>query len=350
MKRCVAMWSSGCAFFGALWNAWILELTAGFAALGRQLGLSRTLPYRLVLTDSTLTLMNLKGEVLRQASFASPAQRLEVARALNPQGEAVVLRLPPSMVLWHTLQLSLSTGRRWRRAIELQFASWFPMPEAVCLWDASARKTEEDLEIRMALAHRGPIETLLESLRGVDVDVGQVDVEASDGLLLNLTPRGAAATARRWRRINHALAASVILVFLAIPTLSVYRQMQERADLTGLLKESRRSAQPSLQAREALNGGLADLAPALAARRRASAANLLAQLSEGLPNTAWVSALDYKEGDVQISVSSPKTIDLSQKLASALGVASIAASETAPEASDDERLVSSVSFHLASTP
>ena len=255
----------------------------------------------------------------------------------DPRSRApAVLQLTESDVLRRKVALPRAAARHWESTVRLQFESWFPLPESAAVWRATVEAGPVGTEVVIQAARRDLLDREIERLQAAGLRVVAVRTPRVMGKTLELY-RPRASEAGRWPPRDRALLTGAIgLVAVAFALVATQRQ-QEVQDLQELLAASRRAALTAERdlARLTAERALVDRVDADLAS--ATAAQVLADLAEHLPGTAWVREVGVTDEEVTLTLSAPKGFDLKGVLTPLHWVQSIGTPSFDVESNDPER-------------
>lgn len=288
---------------------WFTEL-AGIvppSITARLFGQGALLPIRL---DGEL--LHIDGVRLPLEASTLPAQ----ARARIRQADAIVLMLPAAMVLRRSIDIPSAAARELASAVPFLVERHTPFlpDQARAAWrirnrDAGSGK----VRIELAVTAAAPLERIMARLHQLDIPVGRIHVEADDRLpRLDFAAAPAGRPLRSWLAEPwRPLLAGALAVLLTGPVI-VAGVVHARAEL--LTRElAAHGEKPREQA--SLRAGIrkqAATAAILAAHAAAPGAlDMLQQITQALPDSAWLFSFDFTGQTLQLggfSTDMPATV------------------------------------------
>jgi general secretion pathway protein L len=211
-------------------------------------------------------------------------------------GHLAVL-LPDQLVLRRSLDLPPLSGEAQRQALELELQAVNPFPADGVAWGYVVRMVEAGVRADLAFASRGHIEAHIGSLHAVIGDrLPEVWACAEPPIVLSgfgETPRR--TRQRRSRLKLGGLVAALLLLALLLFASPVLQKRARVIDAEERLATLNRDAAPVVAQRDAL-GRLSAQAGIVGehARGRADPRQVLARLTELLPDTAYLTRFELR--------------------------------------------------------
>lgn len=266
-------------------------------------------------------------QVLRRRAGQETAQPPLTLDASGPaprpgRGEVVVLRLAPGVALERTVTLPLAAERDLISAVRYEMDRYTPFTAEDLYWTVApiARdRAGKRLEARLTLVPKAALAPLMAALAARGLSPVAIEAPAGDGppRPLPLTPPDPRQERRAVRRTAGLAAICLLLVALNV-ALPFWRQAEAEREVEARIAELR-----SVVARaEAVRGQLAQSgagADALAAERArlGDARDVLAVLTELLPDDTHLTALSLRAGRLLLDARAPSAARLLPRLADA---------------------------------
>lgn len=296
----------------AVWHWWC----EGILLLVPQALRARWFPARPVLDvraagDSltiSLRAVDFQQEAPTHLSLRDPVPAPEVVRWLEthvPANSKVILFLPESRVLSRTLQVPLAVEPDLFGMLELELDRLTPFtPEAVYLAAGVIDRdpTQQTLTCFFAAARRKDVDPMLATLRALGRPAESIQVEPAFEIPLELLPRTLRPQgdlpARQRAVLAWGVAAALCLLALYAPLPRQTALLSEWQQAVAIQRDAAGDAQALLAQRTAL----AERARFVADRRagRTPIVAILSELTQRLPDVAWVNRLMVQGNDIQI--------------------------------------------------
>lgn len=248
--------------------------------------------------------------ILRDGSVAAPAGEVRLRRAGvetmlpplgSPQGRAgadlpLLLRLPEGMVLSRDVSLPLATARDLASVVAFEINRLTPFRAEEILWglsDIVTDRSRETVSLRLSLVLRAQLDPLLAALARVSL-VPEA-IEAGSGTIPLATGR------RRRRRLPRRLwgwvCGGLALACIAVPFL---RQQAALDAADRAIAAHAAAAQRGEALRQQIAMAQSSRVAIAEAQRAGDALQVLAALTEALPDGTWLSDLSLRGGDLTI--------------------------------------------------
>jgi general secretion pathway protein L len=249
----------------------------------------------------------------RESMFAtlSPDHALQVLNRRMATG----LRLPPGSVLTREVDLPLAAGRQLQGVMRFEMDRLTPFAADELYWGVSgvtADRARGRLRLQLAFVLRAPVDQLRESLARRQIFPSFI--EAPGG-------RIALATAAPQRRLLTATLPALCAVLALLCLVSPFLRQQMAMDAVSQVIAQR---QPAASVALALRRQLSDAAfgqTAIAdAQREGDALQVLANLTNALPDGTWLDDLALKSGMLNLDGQSTDAAALIGLLSAAPGL------------------------------
>jgi general secretion pathway protein L len=238
----------------------------------------------------------------------------EPERSAVPPGLPMLLRLPPGCLLVRELTLPLAAARDLRSVLRFEMDRLTPFDADELFWGVSAQsedRTQDRLRLRLAIAPRAPVTALLDWLAGQKLAPGWI--EHAEGRI----PLDAGAPRPRRQSALAALCAALALACLAVPFI---RQQIALNQAAALVAERAPAAHVAQLLRAQLEEAASGLAAIAAARHQGDALQILAALTQALPDDTWLADLSLKSGSLTMDGQSADAAKLIARLAAVPGL------------------------------
>jgi hypothetical protein len=223
------------------------------------------------------------------------------------------LVLPASWVLMKRLTFPLAVERQLRTTVELQLQRHAPLPRDQLLWDVKIRHVDEargKLVADLGMAKRADVDALVGRLQAWGIRIGEVSEAPGGTARFSFRPARRRPSRGVTSRLNFGLALTAGLLALALIVGGFVHQQRARNLLGGALEAARREAAPVATLRDMVVGQL-DTARSLSElERRASLADLLAELSTRLPRDVWIEQLEITGSAARLQGVAPTGVDV----------------------------------------
>ncbi len=301
--------------------------------------------WQLQTPESTQTL----GELDLREDAAAPMAR----QWLEAQGDKdlqIWLQLLPAEVLRRPLKLPLAARENLRQVLRFEMDRHTPFQADQVVFDACVRQVDAAaalLDVELVLVPRQRLEALLERLRPWQLPLAGISVQGLEDCA-NLLPEDRQPQVdRSERRVNGLLLAVVgVLVFL-LGFNAIEQREQTIRQLDEEIAQARQKAAVAARLRESLDAAVQS-ARWLHDRKRNHPLMLqaLLELTEALPDDAWVQRMEYNKGVFKIQGVAVSANELLKKLDRLPHLKS-------PEivgAITEDRLTHKEKFHIKLTP
>lgn len=226
----------------------------------------------------------------------------------------VMLRLPASRLLSRDLTLPLAAARDLQTMLRFEMDRLTPFAAGELFWGISAQmqdRAQETLRLRLSIVPRAPVEALLGFLAEQKLTPSWIEHET--GLIpLNAGPR------RHWRQA--ALTGLCMALALACLALPFIRQQMALSEANALVAERAPAAHVAETLRAQLAAAASGRAAIAAARRQGDALQVLAALTQALPDDTWLADLSLKSGSLTMDGQSANAAKLIALLAAVPGL------------------------------
>lgn len=248
--------------------------------------------------------------------FSAAGEGLAAAvRALRRLPRRVILQLGPDVLLERPVELPLAAERDIDRVIGFEMDRLTPFAADEVVWQAAVIRrdhAQKRLMLRLSLVPRRAIQPWLDVLARAGLAPGWLELPNADGSLSRIavadhvTPRPS-----RVFRIAASLVAALFLAVIITPFVTQYfaRNTTERAIA---------ALQPQVKRVEALRRQQTDASGDVLAAERARIGNViqvLATLTDILPDDAWLTEFTLHQGKLNIAGQSPAAARLIPALA-----------------------------------
>jgi general secretion pathway protein L len=213
---------------------------------------------------------------------ANPAPRLPTA-----------LRLPAGMVLQRDVTLPLAAERDVASVIGFELDRLTPFDPDQVFWGVNGvRRDPRGLRLNLLVTLRAPVEQLLEALSRVQLKPAFLEAESG-----RIALSAAATPGRRLGLVWWGVCLALLILCLAIP---VIRQQNAIADTAQQIAALQPAEQAALALRQTLAIASSGQAAVKAAQSSGDALQMVAALTDALPDGTYLSDLTLKDGDLTI--------------------------------------------------
>jgi general secretion pathway protein L len=209
-----------------------------------------------------------------------------------PTGLPVLLRLPPNCLLSRELTLPLAAARDLQAVLRFEMDRLTPFNADELFWGVATQsqdRAQELLRLRLAIVPRAPVTALLGWLAGQKLVPGWI--EHADGRI----PLNAGAPRPRRQAMLNGLCAALALGCLTLPFI---RQQMALNEAAAVVAERAPAAHVAEGLRAQLAAAASGRAAVAAARRQGDALQILAALTQALPDDTWLADLSLKSGNL----------------------------------------------------
>ncbi len=295
--------------------------------------------------ESTQTL----GELDLREEAAAPMAR----QWLETQGEQdlqVWLQLLPTQVLRRPLKLPLAARDNLRQVLRFEMDRHTPFQADQVIFDACVRQVDTAsalLGVELVLVPRQRLENLLEQLKPWQLPLAGITVQGLEDCA-NLLPEDRQTTVdRSERRLNSLLLAVVAVLVFLLGFNAIDQRERTIRQLDEDIAQARQKAAVAARLRESLDAAVQS-ARWLHDRKLKHPLMLqaLLELTEALPDDAWVQRMEYNKGVFKIQGVAVSANELLKKLDRLPHLKS-------PEivgAITEDRLTHKEKFHIKLTP
>jgi general secretion pathway protein L len=241
---------------------------------------------------------------LPAASLPLPANRL-----------AVGLRLPPETVLTREVTLPLAAARQLPSVMRFEMDRLTPFKADELYWGISgvaADRTRGRLNLQLAFVLRAPVEQLCQALASQQLFPSFIEAP-SGRIALN-------AAAPGFRPLNAALPVLCGLLALACLVSPFLRQQTALDAAARVITQQQTAAQVAMNLRNRLSTAAFGRAAIAQAQRDGDAMQVLADLTDALPDGTWLDDLALKSGTLTIDGQSADAAALIGLLSAAPGL------------------------------
>jgi len=253
---------------------------------------------------------------MRQRGQETLFGRLPANGATLPANRlAVGLRLPPETVLTRDVTLPLAAGRQLLSVMRFELDRLTPFAADALYWGISgvtADRTRGRLHLQLAFVLREPLEPLLQALAGQQLFPSFI--EAPNGrIALN-------AAAPRRRLLPAVLPVLCGLLALACLVSPFLRQQIALNAAAQVIAQQQPAAQVAMRLRSRLSTAAFGRTAIAQAQRAGDAMQVLAELTDALPDDTWLDDLTLKSGILTIDGQSADAAALIGRLSAAPGL------------------------------
>jgi general secretion pathway protein L len=246
----------------------------------------------------------------RVAADAAGLAEIRRARRRRRGGLDLVLRLPPRILLEHRFAIPLAAERDAAQVLryEIDRVTPFTAEEVVWTWAAERRDRERGrLLVRLSLAPRWPLETLVRRLSAAGLSPVCVETAAADGSLrhLPLEPRDGTGNTLQRSFVRLAAIACVILAIAAAALPFAFqeeRMLRVDSDIAAL--QPRVAEATALRRRILGEAAGTDIMRATEARV-GDALAALATVTNVLPDNTFLTAFTLAQRNIALTGQSP---------------------------------------------
>lgn len=248
--------------------------------------------------------------------FGAAGEGLAAAlRALRRLPRRVILQLGPDVLLERPVELPLAAERDIDRVIGFEMDRLTPFAAAEVVWQAAVIRrdhAQRRLMLRLSLVPRRAIRPWLDVLARAGLAPGWLELPAADG-----SPRRIALADHVAPRPGHVfgIAASLVAALLVAVIVTPFVMQYIARDST---ERAIAALQPQVARVEALRRQQADASDDVLAVERARIGNViqvLATLTDILPDDAWLTEFTLHQGKLNIAGQSPAVARLIPALA-----------------------------------
>jgi general secretion pathway protein L len=246
----------------------------------------------------------------RVAADAAGLAEIRRARRRKRGGLDLLLRLPPGSLLEHRFAIPLAAERDAAQVLryEIDRVTPFAAEEVVWTWAAERRDRERGrLLVRLSLASRRPLETLIRRLSAAGLSPRCVEAAAADGSLRHLpleSQVGAGNTLLRSFARVAAMACVILAVTAAALPFAFQQERLLRADRAIALLQPRVAEAMALRRRILGEAAGADIVGATEARV-GDALQALAAVTNVLPDNTFLTAFSLAQRNIALTGQSP---------------------------------------------
>lgn len=305
MSQIVALAHSGLSGFFAWWSSELAGL------LPRGLSPDRRRRRRLLVlaldgNGASLSQGSGAGRPLGRSDLDEPGSlKAQIGKELGRRRQTVV-RLPPQHGLKKTLELPAAAKDDLEHLLRFEMDRLTPFRADEVLFAyriAGVDLQSRRLRVELQLAPKAVVETALDDARRlgltpVRVELGDVDAAADEALDLLPDER---ARGYGISRLNRALAFVAVLLAAAAVGIPLHERRSTAADLEAEVAAVRAEAEASLELRERLEQLSASTDFLAAEKIRVPMTSLiLAEITRVVPDQAYLSQLDWRNGTLQL--------------------------------------------------
>jgi general secretion pathway protein L len=267
----------------------------------------------------------------KAASHAPPAGTLWLRRSgreslfgsLSPDHDLPVLngrmatglRLPPGSVLTREVDLPLAASRQLQGVMRFEMDRLTPFTADELYWGVSgvvADRARNRLRLQLAFVLRAPVDQLCESLARRQIFPSFIEAPGGNIAL------AAAAPQRHWLAVAlPALCAVLALLCLVSPFL---RQQMALNAVSQVIAQRQPAAAVALALRRRLSDAAFGQTAIAEAQRQGDALQVLANLTDALPDGTWLDDLALKSGTLNLDGQSTDAAALIGLLSAAPGL------------------------------
>jgi len=272
------------------WRAQMRALLLGAAAS------ASTKPDGLIIAIDSLAEPHPSGTLLLRQNGVETSWR-----PFPGEGEALPrlpmsLRLPAGTVLSRDVALPLAAARDLHTVVAYEMTRLTPLTADELLWglsDVRHNRAHEMVTLRLSIVSRGQVETLLAALARLGLRPGRIEAEGGSIPLATMRRRG-------WLSPGHLWAWSCGILAVGCIVTPFLRQQMALSAADRVIA----AHQPAMDLAEALRGRIAiansSRAAIARARQTGDALQVLAALTDALPDGTWLDDLSLSGGDLSI--------------------------------------------------
>jgi general secretion pathway protein L len=234
--------------------------------------------------------------------------------AAAPPGLPLLLRLPASCLLVRELTLPLAAAQDLHSVLRFEMDRLTPFDADELFWGVFSQnqdRAQDKLRLRLAIVPRAPVMALLDWLAGQKLAPGWI--EHAQGRI----PLNAGAPRPRRQVALSALCVALALGCVAVPFI---RQQMALNEAAALVAERAPAAHVAEGLRAQLEEAASGRAAIAAARHQGDALQILAALTQALPDDTWLADLSLKSGSLTMDGQSANAAKLIALLAAVPGL------------------------------